>query len=118
MFPGGKERPGLDADLSPPSSAVVKNEYSYTSTPPMGRTACREPQCLYKGALYLYLYHQFITANLIKRMDNFHITTNVTFVWNYVTFVGIQQSNTAVLDRITTNFRHALITQNVKEIAI
>jgi len=21
----------------------------------MGRTACREPQCLYKGALYLYL---------------------------------------------------------------
>jgi len=29
---------------------------SYTSTPPMGRTACTEPQCLYKGALYLYLY--------------------------------------------------------------
>ena len=22
----------------------------------MGRTACKEPQCLYKGALYLYLY--------------------------------------------------------------
>jgi len=22
---------------------------------PMGRTACTEPQCLYKGALYLYL---------------------------------------------------------------
>jgi len=22
----------------------------------MGRTACTEPQCLYKGALYLYLY--------------------------------------------------------------
>jgi len=21
----------------------------------MGRTACKEPQCLYKGALYLYL---------------------------------------------------------------
>ena len=33
---------------------------SYTSTPPMGRKACTEPQCLYKGALYLtvelYLY--------------------------------------------------------------
>ena len=29
--------------------------YSYTSTPPIGRTACTEPQCLYKGALYLYL---------------------------------------------------------------
>ena len=37
-----------------PSSAVVKKECSYTSTPPMGRTACTEPQCLYKGALYLF----------------------------------------------------------------
>jgi hypothetical protein len=33
----------------------VTKEYSYkyTSTPPMGRTACTEPQCMYKGALYL-----------------------------------------------------------------
>jgi hypothetical protein len=30
-------------------------EWSYTSALPMGRTACTEPQCLYKGALYLYL---------------------------------------------------------------
>ena len=30
-------------------------EQSYTSTTPMGRTACTEPQCLYKGDLYLYL---------------------------------------------------------------
>ena len=55
VFPGGKERPGRDADPSHPSSAVVKREYSYTSTPSMGRRACTEPQCLYKGALYLYL---------------------------------------------------------------
>ena len=41
---------GRDADPSPPSSAVVKKELSYTSTPPMGRTPCTEPQCLYKGA--------------------------------------------------------------------
>ena len=45
-----------DADPSPPSRAMVLKEQSYTSTPPMGRTACTEPQCLYKGALYLYLY--------------------------------------------------------------
>ena len=32
-FLGGKERPGRDAGPSPPSSAVVKKEYSYTSTP-------------------------------------------------------------------------------------
>ena len=30
--------------------------FTYTSTPPMGRTACTQPQCLYNGALYLYLY--------------------------------------------------------------
>ena len=53
VFPGGKERPGCDADPSPPSSAMVMKEYSYTSTPPMGCMACTEPQYLYKGALYL-----------------------------------------------------------------
>ena len=38
-------------------------QYSYNSTPPMGRTACTETQCLYKGALYLtvelYLYSPY-----------------------------------------------------------
>ena len=57
VFSGGKERPGRDADPSPPSSAVVKKGYSYTSPPPMGRTACTEPQCLYKGALYLFIQY-------------------------------------------------------------
>ena len=52
VFPGGggKELLGHDTVPSPPSRGQ-----SYTSTPPMGRTACTEPQCLYKGALYLYL---------------------------------------------------------------
>jgi len=53
-FPGGKERPGRDADPSPPSSAVGHETVELcTSTPPMGRTACTEPQRLYKGELYL-----------------------------------------------------------------
>ena len=56
VFPGGKERPGRGADPSPPCSAVVMKGYSYTTTPPVGRTACTEPQCLYKGALYVRLY--------------------------------------------------------------
>ena len=30
--------------------------FTYSSTPPMDRTACTEPLCLYSGALYLYLY--------------------------------------------------------------
>jgi len=35
---------------------TVHCNFTYTSTPPMDRTACTEPQCLYNGALYLYLY--------------------------------------------------------------
>jgi len=35
---------------------TVHFTFTYTSTPPRGLTACTEPQCLYKGALYLYLY--------------------------------------------------------------
>jgi len=33
--------------------------FTYTSTPPIGRTACTEPQCLYKRALYLTYYYLF-----------------------------------------------------------
>ena len=55
VLPWGKERPGRDADLSPPYSAVIMKGQSYTSTPPMGRTDCTEPQCPYKGDLYLLL---------------------------------------------------------------
>jgi len=35
---------------------AVHFTFTYTSNPPMCRTACTEPQCLYNGALYLYLY--------------------------------------------------------------
>jgi len=50
VFPGGKERPGRETEPSPLSIAVIKKEYSYTSTPSMGRTACTKPQCLQMGA--------------------------------------------------------------------
>jgi len=30
---------------------TVHFTFTYTSTPPISRTACTEPQCLYKGAL-------------------------------------------------------------------
>jgi len=33
--------------------ASVSVQYSYNSTPPMGRTACTEPQCLYSTAIPL-----------------------------------------------------------------
>jgi len=34
--------------------ASVPVEYSYTSTPAMGRTACTEPQCLYSTPIPLF----------------------------------------------------------------
>ena len=41
VFPGGKVRPERAADHSPPSSAVVMEEESYTSTHPLGHNrAC------------------------------------------------------------------------------
>ena len=50
-FPGSKEQQGRDPEPSPPSKAMVMKEQSYTSTPPMGRTACTEPQCLYRASV-------------------------------------------------------------------
>jgi len=51
-YPGVKC--GRDVTLTH-STAVVKKVYSYNSTPPMGRTACTEPQCLYSIAIPLLL---------------------------------------------------------------
>ena len=49
-FPGGRVRPGRVADHSPPSSAAVMEEYSYTSTHPLVHTGP------VTGSLYLYIY--------------------------------------------------------------
>ena len=85
FFPGGRKRPGYDADPSPllvswprksraipllplwtvrpvqslSACTTVHFTFTYTSTPPMDRTACTERLCLYNGALYLYLYLYF-----------------------------------------------------------
>ena len=41
--------------------ASVPVQYSYTSTPPMGRTACTEPHCLHNGAPFtLYFEHSSV----------------------------------------------------------
>ena len=48
-FPRVKSGRGVTLTLTP-SSAIVRKEYSYTSTPPMGRTAFTEPQYLYSRA--------------------------------------------------------------------
>ena len=52
-FLGVKSGRGVTLTPHPLLVPLVMKEQSYTSTPPMGRTACTEPQCLYKGDLYL-----------------------------------------------------------------
>ena len=47
-------RPGRTADHSPPSSAAVMEEYSYTLTHPLGHTG------RVKRSLYLYIYGKFV----------------------------------------------------------
>jgi hypothetical protein len=56
-FPGVKRGRGVTLTPHPLLVPLVMKEYSYTSTPSMGRTACTEPQCLYKDALYLFFYN-------------------------------------------------------------
>jgi hypothetical protein len=36
----------------------------------MGRTACTEPQCLYKGDLYLYLYIHYLRKGDKRCIEN------------------------------------------------
>jgi len=94
VFSRSKELPRCDADPSPLSSAMVKKEQSSTSTPCMGRMACAELQCLYKGALFLCMYCEhkgsiFIFLNrslqealLLELVDsnNFFLIPNVLYV--------------------------------------
>jgi len=64
-FPVVKSDRGVTLTPHPPSSAVVKKEYSYTSTPTMDRTACTEPQSLYKGTIN-FTYAEVIELSLIS----------------------------------------------------
>ena len=53
-FAGVKSGRGVTLTPHPLLVPLVMKEQSYSFTPPMGRTACTEPQCLYKGELYVY----------------------------------------------------------------
>jgi hypothetical protein len=62
------KRPGREADHSPPSSAEVKNAWSYTSTPHYAFIAW----CLVKtqGQLYLYIYLYLYIGDDVKSEVN------------------------------------------------
>jgi hypothetical protein len=56
----GVKWPGREVDHSPPSNAEVKNEWSYTSTPPI-------PTWCAQGQLYFCTKHQVICPLSLKR---------------------------------------------------
>jgi len=86
VFPGGKVRPGRAADHSPPSSAAVMEEYSYTSTHPLGHTGP------VTGSLYLYLFISCICisedcpSQFLSTLIYMHIKQERSdgFLWNFV----------------------------------
>ena len=69
VFPGGKVWPGCAADHSPPSSAVVLEVYSYTSTPIWATTGP------VTGLLYLYPWNKRL-GGLQIRSGHFGIKKN------------------------------------------
>ena len=86
-FPAVK-RPGCAADHSPPFSAVVKKEQSYTSIPHMVRTTCTQPQCPYEGALYLFTF----TGNSFGvYLRQFHIIA-IIFCEEQLNFLSVSSS--------------------------
>jgi len=65
-------RPGRAADHSPPSSAVVMQEYSYTSTHPLGHTGP------VTGSLYLF-YQLYLYPCSLTVVNIFGIQKMCTF---------------------------------------
>jgi len=59
----------------------VPVQYSYTSTPPMGLTACTEPQCLYSTAIPL------LPLWALRPVQNLSACTRVHFI--FLLYCGI-----------------------------
>jgi len=76
-FPGVKSGRGVTLTLHPLPSAVVMKEQGYTSTLPMGRTACTEPQCLY---LFLFFQPTFKPFHQPKTILPLPIRTTALFL--------------------------------------
>jgi hypothetical protein len=64
-FSLGLKLPVRQADHSPPSSAEVKNAWSYTSTPP-NTLSCRAAQLKAQGQLHFYFCKEHTLAATIQ----------------------------------------------------
>ena len=91
---GGIERPGREADPSPLSTAVVKKEQSYTSTTPLGRTACTEPQCLYSTAI------PPLPLWAVRPVQSLSVCTRVRFLKFHMQQVCLPRTYAAYIARI------------------
>ena len=60
--------------------ASVPVQYSYTSTPPMGRTACTEPQCLYSRTIPLLPLWAVQPVQSLSACTTVHFTFFNSFV--------------------------------------
>ena len=90
--------------FSPPSSAVVKKGQSYTYTPPISRTACTEPQCLYKGDLYLYFLQLMLNVCLANKFNQVH--NSVQYIYLFLLCTCFGHSCAHKQEKITVSMRH------------
>ena len=79
VFPGSKVRPGRDADPSPPSSATVMKEQSYTSTPPSGPYGLQRASVPVQGCTLIYICHD--SRNVTYHCNEIIYFFVITDVW-------------------------------------
>ena len=72
IFPGGKERPGRDANPSPLSSAVIMEEYSYTSTLPYGPDGLYSASMPVQGCTLLLLLPANSRQRVLLQLGDIH----------------------------------------------
>jgi hypothetical protein len=76
------KRPGLEVDHSPPSSAEVKNEWSYTSTPQYTFTTWCSIKAQGQLYLYVFVYGTIVIkiSEVRNRFGNLESCTQFSFV--------------------------------------
>jgi len=74
----------------------------------MGRTACPEPQCLYKGALNLLLYHVRLTSHGLLtytlrelRLHQFYLDSKL---FHSFRSISMDLRKAAILSRMTIGY--------------
>ena len=108
VFPVGKVQPGRAADHSPPSSAAVMEEYSYTSTHPLGHIGP------VTGSVYLF--YSIIFAVFNKHVCTIRIIHCFTIYQNILIFLMfIGPCIIAIVDEWKTNLMSLAILFHFKK---